>query len=124
VDTRVAARVEAFRQEQVEATSVLLLCVSALLFTKLGLHRLAEQADAVDTSDHNERVRTRIKAQLVRELRFSTRPRESEREHLGWAHTGGGNALAFKQPPRCDRVMPYQFECHVLTHTAIAGWAC
>jgi hypothetical protein len=24
--------------------------------------------------------------------------REREREWTGWAHTGGGNALAFKQP--------------------------
>lgn len=39
VDTRVAARVEAFRQQQ---------------------------ADAVDVSDYNERVRCRIKEKLVR----------------------------------------------------------
>jgi hypothetical protein len=29
---------------------------------------------------------------------FTERERERERERTWWAHTGGGNALAFKQP--------------------------
>jgi hypothetical protein len=52
----------------------------------------------------------------------STLHRERE-EWTWWTHTGGGNALAFEQPPICDRLHCIPVEYHT-ARQCDGGWAC
>jgi hypothetical protein len=54
-----------------------------------------------------ERERERERERETERQRERERERETKTERGSWwAHTGGGNALAFKPPLNCDQVVP------------------